>query len=87
MARLEKYGEHINDHQREIVSIFSEENYIKEMDDETDLEKLLKEVKKWKPKKYISNTKNFINNLKHPPHYSGRGRPPTDRKIDRKNSQ
>lgn len=64
MARLEKYGEHINDHQREIVSIFSEENYIKEMDDETDLEKLLEEIKKWKPKKYISNTKNFINNLK-----------------------
>ena len=51
-------------HQKEIVSIFSEENYIKELDDKTDLEKLLEEIKKWKPKKYISNTKNFINNLK-----------------------
>lgn len=64
MARLEKYGEHINDHQTEIVSIFEEEGYIKEMTDDTDLDQLLQEVKKWKPKKYISNTNNFIKNLK-----------------------
>lgn len=63
-ARLEKYGEHINDHQKELVSVFAEEGYILEFSDGDDIDDLVKESKSFKPKKYVSNTENFIRNLK-----------------------
>lgn len=63
-ARLEKYGEHINDHQKELVSIFAEEGYILELCEDEKLDDVLKKLKTWKPKKYKSNTENFIKNLK-----------------------
>lgn len=59
-ARLEKYGEHVDDHQTELISIFAEQGYILEYKDGDDLEKLLKDIENFKPKKYISNTDNFI---------------------------
>lgn len=62
-ARLEKYGEHINDHQKEIVSIFAEEGYILEFKENDDLDEIIKKSKKFKPNKYISNTEKFIDNL------------------------
>ena len=64
MARLEKYGEHINDHQKEIVSLFKKEGYILELDDNTNLDDLIKEAKTFKVRKYVSNTDNFISELK-----------------------
>lgn len=64
-ARLNKYGEHINDHQKELVSIFNEEKYLLEFDDGDDLDKIVKQIKEFKPKKYVSNTNNFIKELKH----------------------
>lgn len=63
-ARLEKYGEHINDHQKEIVSLFAKEGYILELDETDNLDDLIKKAKKFKPKKYISNKENFIAGLK-----------------------
>ena len=63
-ARLEKYGEHINDHQKELVSVFAEEGYILEFNDGDDIDEILKKSKSFKPKKYVSNTENFIKNLK-----------------------
>lgn len=63
-ARLEKYGEHINDHQKELVSVFAEEGYILEFSDGDDIDDLIKKSKSFKPKKYVSNTENFIRNLK-----------------------
>lgn len=63
-ARLEKYKEHINDHQQELVSIFAEEGYILELHENEKLDDVLEKLNTWKPKKYISNTKNFIKNLK-----------------------
>lgn len=63
-ARLEKYGEHINDHQKELVSIFAEEGYILELHENEKLDDVLKKLKNWQPKKYVSNTENFIKNLK-----------------------
>ena len=64
MARLQKYGEHINDHQKEIVTLFKNEGYILELDDSNNLNDLIAEMKKFKVKKYISNTNNFIGSLK-----------------------
>ena len=62
-ARLEKYGEHVNDHQKEIVDVFAEEGHILKFDDGDDLQKIYDESKKFKPKKYISNTNKFKNEL------------------------
>ncbi len=59
-ARLSKYKEHINDHQCELVSIFDKEGYILELHDMENLDDVLKKVKKFKPKKYVSNTEHFI---------------------------
>lgn len=63
-ARLEKYQEHINDHQKEIVTLFKNEGYILELNEENNLDDLMKEMKKFKVKKYVSNTDNFITGLK-----------------------
>lgn len=59
-ARLAKYKEHINDHQVQIVGEFSKKGYILELKDFSKLGDLLKKVKKFKPKKYKSNTNNMI---------------------------
>ena len=63
-ARLAKYGEHVDNHQEELVSIFAKEGYILELGEADDIDNLFKKIKKFKPKKYISNTDNFIDNLK-----------------------
>ncbi len=61
--RLEKYGEHLNDHQMEIVNVFSDEKHILAFNDGDDLQKIYDESKKFKPIPYKSNTKNFIKKL------------------------
>ena len=58
-ARLAKYKEHNNDHQLQIVEEFSKNGYILELDNFDELDKVLKKVKTFKPKKYVSNTKNI----------------------------
>ena len=58
-ARLKKYGEHTNDHQLQIVNNFAEEGYILKMDENDDLEDTFKALKKFRPKKFESNTENF----------------------------
>ena len=59
--RLAKYKEHMNDHQVQIVNNFSEAGYILKYDENDNLGQILKDVKKFKPKKYVSNTKKIIN--------------------------
>lgn len=63
-ARLKKYGEHVDDHQTELIGIFSEEGHILEYKDGDNLDEILDKAKEFKPKKYISNTPNFIQLLK-----------------------
>ena len=58
-ARLAKYKEHTNDHQKQIVGEFAKEGYILELDDFSKLTEVLKKAKKFKPKKYKSNKKNM----------------------------
>ena len=62
-ARLAKYGEHVDDHQTEIVDVFSDEGYILKLDENANLDDLIKKAKTFKPKEFKSNTKNFINRL------------------------
>ncbi len=59
-ARLEKYKEHTNDHQLQIIENFSNDGYILGLDNFDELDKVLEKIKKFKPKKYISNTDKMI---------------------------
>ena len=60
VPRLAEYKEHHNDHQKQIVNEFAREGYILELNDVNELDKLLKKVKTFKPKKFVSNTNNMI---------------------------
>ena len=59
-ARLKKYGEHTNDHQLQIIENFAKEGYILSLNNFDELESILKNIKKFKPKAYKSNTSKFI---------------------------
>ncbi len=60
-ARLKKYKEHTNDHQKQIIKEFTDKGYILELRDFAKLGKILEKAETFKPKKYISNTDNMIN--------------------------
>jgi len=59
-ARLEKYKEHVNDHQLQIIENFTNMGYILSLDNFDELDKIIKKSKTFKPKKYKSNTSNMI---------------------------
>ena len=63
-ARLKKYHEHTNDHQLQIVDNFAKSGYILPLDNFDELDKVLQKAKKFKPKAYESNTKNFVKLIK-----------------------
>lgn len=60
-ARLEKYKEHVNDHQLQILDTFCKEGYILRLDDFNDLGKLIETD--FEPKEFKSNRENFIKSL------------------------
>ena len=62
-ARKKELGEHMDDHQEELVGLFANEGYILELKDDS-LDLLIKEMKVFKPKEFVSNTLNFIEKLK-----------------------
>lgn len=59
-ARKKEYKEHVNNHQQQILETFSKEGYLIALEDFSKLEKTLKEAENFKPKKFISNNKNFV---------------------------
>lgn len=61
VPRLKQYGEHVNDHQKQIVENFDTQGYIKGVFDIKDLEQAIKEIKNFEPKKFVSNTESIIN--------------------------
>ena len=63
-ARLAKYKEHTNDHQLQIIENFKESGYILALEDFDKLDELLINAKKFKPKKYKSNTSEMIKLVK-----------------------
>lgn len=63
-ARLKKYGEHINDHQLEILSAFVERGHILAVDEQTKLEDVKQEIKEFVPVPFVSNTHHFLKKLK-----------------------
>lgn len=61
IPRLHKYGEHVNDHQTEIVNMFGKKEYIINCNEVDQLDEALEKVKHFKPKKYESGTNKIIN--------------------------
>jgi len=59
-ARLKEYGEHQNNHQKQIIHEFVDKHYILELDDFDRLDEKLKEIETFEPKEYESNTTHFI---------------------------
>ena len=59
-ARKSKYFEHVDDHQEEIIEVFYEEGYILKIDDNLNLDDVYKKSREFKPKRFVSNTENFI---------------------------
>ena len=60
-ARLKKFGEHVNDHQLQIINNFTNSKYILNLENFDELDKVIEKSKKFKPKKYKSNVNKFIN--------------------------
>ena len=68
VPRLKKYNEHNDDHQMEILNVFSEKGYIIIYSEHDSLEEKIKELKKFEPQPFSSDNskmveiiKNFIN--------------------------
>lgn len=60
VPRLKQYGEHVNDHQIDIVESFNQLGYIIGIKDVSELCDALQKVTTFKPKKYVQNTGNII---------------------------
>ena len=62
-ARLKEYGEHTNDHQKQIIKEFKKLGYITELEDFEKLNKVIKEAKAKDPIKFKSNNAKFVKNI------------------------
>ena len=60
VPRLSRYGEHVNDHQLEIVEEFSRLGYIKSAINKRELTKALEEIDSFEGVKYKSNNNKMI---------------------------
>lgn len=60
VPRLKKYKEHTNDHQVQIVDAFAKDGYILKLDENGNICDLLNKIKKFNPKVYKSNNKQFL---------------------------
>lgn len=62
-ARDTKYGEHVNNHQYEILERFVEDGYILGLTDFDRLDEVLKQAVGFKPKPYVSSKDKLIANI------------------------
>ena len=60
VPRLKQYGEHVNDHQLDIVQSFDKLGYIIGITDISQLGHALQQIETFEPKKYIQNTGKII---------------------------
>lgn len=64
IPRLKKFGEHINDHQLQVIKKMTEQGYILSCEDENDIADKIKEADDFVVKEYNSNTEKFIAEFK-----------------------
>lgn len=60
VPRLKIYGEHVNDHQLQIVENFDNKGYIKGVFDLKNLETVIKDINNFFPTPFVSNSSNII---------------------------
>lgn len=63
IPRLSKYGEHVDDHQIQLIDEFKELNFIEPVYEIDELESAIKSIKKKKYNKYVSNTDIIIKDI------------------------
>ena len=63
VPRLAKFGEHVDDHQIQLINEFKELNFIEPAYEVNDIEKCLEIINKKKYNKYISNTDKIIESI------------------------
>lgn len=63
VSRLEKYGEHVDNHQLQIINQFKEMNFIEGINEIVELERCLSKINEVKFSTYISNTNNILKSL------------------------
>ena len=63
VPRLSKYGEHVDDHQIQLIDEFSKLNFIESCNDVDSLDKAIENFKVKKYDKYVSNTEKIIKNI------------------------
>lgn len=63
IPRLAKYGEHVDDHQMQLVDEFKDLNLIYPVYDEKELGKAIEEIRNMEFEKYVSNTKTIIDDI------------------------
>lgn len=61
--RLSKYGEHVDDHQKQIIYEFAKMGYITPYYESDDLLNIIEKASRKKIKQYQSNTKQYINSI------------------------
>jgi len=64
VARKQEYGEHVNNHQEQIIENFESQGYILGLKKLDELNKVLEEAKQFETKQYESNNQIFINKIK-----------------------
>lgn len=62
-ARLKEYGEHVNDHQLQILENFSKKGYIVALEDFDKIDEAIKQAKEFEPKQIKSNKQYFLKQL------------------------
>lgn len=63
IPRLSEYGEHVDDHQIQLINEFKELNFIEPVYKIDELENAIKTVKEKKYNKYISNTTRILKDI------------------------
>lgn len=63
IPRLSKYGEHVDDHQIQLIDEFKELNFIEPVYNIDNLKEAIQTIKKKKYNKYISNTDAIIESI------------------------
>lgn len=63
VPRLAKYGEHVDDHQLQIITQFSKMNFIEACMDCSELVQCIKKVRETNYSQYVSNTGTYIEKI------------------------
>ena len=60
VPRMHEYGEHVNNHQKEIVKDFNDKGYIIGIEKVEELKQAIEKIKDFEPKKYQPNNEKML---------------------------